>query len=45
VVITQVRINQTFIIDETVILVRYIPLKVEEMDAFDNVELVFARRD
>jgi hypothetical protein len=43
-VIEQLWINQTFVIDEPVIFVRYIPLKVEEMDAFDSVDLVFSRR-
>jgi hypothetical protein len=43
-VIAQVTMNRTFILDQPVIIVRYIPLKVEEMDAFDSIGLVFARR-
>jgi hypothetical protein len=44
-VIAQVTMNQTFILDQPVIIVRYIPLKVEEMDAFNSIGLVFARRE
>ncbi len=43
--IEQLRMNRTFILDEPVILVLYIPLRVDEMDAFDSIRPVFARRD
>jgi hypothetical protein len=43
-IIGQMRMNRTFIIEEPVIFVRYIPLKLEEMDAFDSIEMVFSRR-
>lgn len=43
-VVEQVRMNQTFVLDQTVVFIRYIPLKVDEMDLFDNIELVFSRR-
>lgn len=45
VVIEQLQMNRTFILDEPVILVLYIPLRVDEMDAFDSIRPVFARRD
>lgn len=44
-IIEQVRLNRTFVIEEPIIFVRYIPLKLEEMDAFDSIELVFSRRE
>jgi hypothetical protein len=44
VVIEQLQMNQTFVIEQPVIFVRYIPLKIEEMDVFDSIELVFSRR-
>jgi hypothetical protein len=43
-VAAQVRLNRTFILDQPVVLVQYIPLRVDEMDAFDSIELVFAKK-
>jgi hypothetical protein len=43
--IEQLRMNKTFILDEPVILVLYIPLRVDEMDAFESIRPVFARRE
>jgi hypothetical protein len=43
-VVGQVRVNATFIIDKPVFLIRYIPLKNNELDAFDSIGLVFARK-
>jgi len=43
-VIAQLRMNRTFALEHPVIFVRYVPLKLEEMDAFDSIELVYARR-
>jgi hypothetical protein len=43
-IIEQLRMNRTFVIEEPVTFVRYIPLKLDEMEAFDSIELVFSRR-
>lgn len=43
-VIEQIPMNMTLELDKTVSFVGYIPLRVDQMDAFDNVELVFHRR-
>jgi hypothetical protein len=43
-VIEQFRIDQTLIIDQPVFITRYVPLKTEEMDSFDRVELVFSKK-
>lgn len=43
-VIEQIPMNMTLELDKTVSFVGYIPLRVDQMEAFDNVELVFFRR-
>lgn len=43
-VIEQFRINMTLIIDQPVIFTRYIPLRSDEMDLFDSIEMVFSKR-
>jgi hypothetical protein len=43
-VVEQFRMSKTFILDETVPVELYVPLKTGESDAFDSVELVFAKR-
>jgi hypothetical protein len=40
----QLTLARPFVLDQPVILELYIPLKTEETDAFDSVELVFAKR-
>jgi len=44
-VIEQLQLNRSFVLDQPVILVRYIPLKVEEMEDFESIDLVFSRRE
>jgi hypothetical protein len=43
--IEQLRMNRSFVLDDPIILVLYIPLRVDEMDAFDSIRPVFARRE
>ncbi|MDO9323674.1 MAG: hypothetical protein Q7T80_01825 [Methanoregula sp.] len=43
-VIEQFKINQTLIIDQPVFIARYVPLKTEEMDSFDGIEMVFLKK-
>lgn len=43
-IIEQIRLNRTFTIDRPVEIAGFIPLKVEETEFFDSIDLVFARR-
>jgi hypothetical protein len=43
-VIEQFRMNMTLIIDQPVIFTRYVPLRSDEMDLFDSIEMVFSKR-
>ncbi len=43
-VVEQFTLNRTLILDQPVFIARYVPLKTEEMDAFDSVELVFLKK-
>jgi hypothetical protein len=45
VVVTQIRESAWFEIDRPVIIARYIPLTQTEMEYFDSIDLVFARKD
>ncbi len=45
VIIEQLRLNATFEIDRPVVIARYVPLRLDETDAFDSIELVYARRE
>jgi hypothetical protein len=44
IVIEQLRLNRSFEIDRPVIIVGYVPLRLDETDLFDTIDLVFARR-
>jgi len=43
-VVEQFTLNQTLIIDQPVFIARYVPLKTEEMDSFDSIEMVFLKK-
>lgn len=43
--VEQIRLNRTFAIDRQVVISGYIPLRLDEMDDFDTIDLVFARRE
>jgi hypothetical protein len=43
-VVDQLALNATLVLEQPVFVVRYIPLKTEEMDAFDSMEMVFLRK-
>jgi len=44
IVIEQLRLNRSFEIDRPVIIAGYVPLRLDETDLFDTIDLVFARR-
>lgn len=44
VIIDQIRLNRSFAIDRPVIIAGYVPLRLDETDAFDSIDLAFARR-
>jgi hypothetical protein len=43
-IIEQLQINSTFVLDQPIIIARYIPLTNREMDQIDMVDYVFAKR-
>lgn len=43
-IIEQLQINSTFVLDQPIIMARYIPLTNREMDQIDMVDYVFAKR-
>ncbi len=44
VVIEQIRLNRSFAIDRPVVIAGYVPLRLDETDAFDTIDLAFSRR-
>lgn len=44
-IIEQIRLNRSFELDKAVIIAGYVPLHSAETDAFDSVEMVFARQN
>ena len=42
-IIAQFRTTQTLVIDNQVILISYIPVKTNEMDLFDSVDVTYTR--
>ena len=44
-VVEQFTINKTLIIDQPVFIARYVPLKTEDMDSFDSIEMVFLKKE
>ena len=44
VVVEQMRMNATFVLDEPVIISRWVPLRLDEMDDFESIEMVFMRK-
>ena len=44
VVIEQIRLNRSFEIDRPVVIAGYVPLRLDETDAFDTIDLAFSRR-
>ncbi|HII98492.1 MAG TPA: hypothetical protein HA272_04350 [Methanoregula sp.] len=44
IIIEQLRLNRSFAIDRPVIIAGYVPLRLDETDAFDTIDLTFAKR-
>eukprot|EP00825_Cyclidium_porcatum_P028345 TRINITY_DN30632_c0_g1_i2.p2 TRINITY_DN30632_c0_g1~~TRINITY_DN30632_c0_g1_i2.p2 ORF type:complete len:269 (-),score=-14.29 TRINITY_DN30632_c0_g1_i2:161-967(-) len=43
-VVTQLKTNQTLVLDQPVVFTWYVPLKTSETDLFDSLEMVFSKR-
>lgn len=43
-VVEQLRFSETFVLDQPVVIARYVPMKTTEMDDFEGIELVYAKK-
>jgi hypothetical protein len=43
-VVAQVKLNRTLVLDEPVVYGLFVPLRTDQMDSFDGVEMVFAKK-